>query len=232
MRLHAPSGSATPAVSDRTGGLPCLTCMEPFTSRLVRLSRESRDSRAPSLKSRDEGTHAPRGQRPPLRQRPAGTCVSPLRVSDDVRQRRDGGQASYSSSQSCYRNPFGQHGQGGRCRKVPSTAPDLRTSSRVPRSRLACNPEAEVCKIGAHERHNVENTTLRLQRTHVHAVDESREDGEDRRQKTPRIKSSRVFPVVKTVKCGFLNHCVHFELKPNGKRGKRVRDRVKDRRIR
>ena len=42
----------------------------------------------------------------------SATCVSPLRVTDAGRQRRDGGQASYSSFQPCYRNSFGQHGQG------------------------------------------------------------------------------------------------------------------------
>ena len=124
--------------------------MRPFISRFVRLSRETRDSRAPSLKSRDEGIHSPRGQRRPCVSDVRG-LVCPLRVSDAGRQRRDGGPASYSSFQSCYRNPFGQHRQGSaavaKCHpwflilaRLPGQRrgePRALLTSRVARSRLA-----------------------------------------------------------------------------------------------
>ena len=133
--------------------------MEPFISRLVRLSRESRDSRAPSLKSRDEGTHAPRGQRRPCVRDVRGLVCLPsgsatTAVSDGT------GQASYSSFQPCYRHPLGQHGQGSaavaKCQpwflifeRLPGQRrgePRALLTSRVARSRLALNPEAVACK--------------------------------------------------------------------------------------
>ena len=133
--------------------------MEPFISRLVRLSRESRDSRAPSLKSRDEGTHAPRGQRRP--------CVSDVRglvclpsgsatpaVSDGTGDKPRTPPFSRGTG-SVWTTRTGQR----RCRDVPPKVliferlpgqrrgePRALLTSRVARSRLALNPEAVACK--------------------------------------------------------------------------------------
>ena len=112
------------------GGLPCLACLEPFTSRLVRLSRESRDSRAPSLKSRDEGTHAPRGQRRP--------CVSDEQglVCPPAGQRRRPSATGRGTSLVLLLSAVLQapvrttRTRQRRCREVPSMVPDPRTSSR------------------------------------------------------------------------------------------------------
>ena len=156
MRPHAPSGSVTPAVSDMTGDYLVLPDWSPFISRLVRLSRESRDFRAPSLKSRDEGTHAPRGQRRP--------CVSDVRGLVCL----PSGSATPAVSDGTGDKPRTlplSHATGPvwtgqrRCRDVPPKVliferlpgqrrgePRALLTSRVARSRLALNPEAVACK--------------------------------------------------------------------------------------
>ena len=94
------------------GGLPCLAWLEPFISRLVRLSRESRDPRAPSLKSRDEGTQAPR-------------------VSDALASATGRGTSLVLLLSAVLQEPVRTTQTGQRhCREVPSMVPDPRTSSR------------------------------------------------------------------------------------------------------
>ena len=112
-----------------TGRGTTFSCLNGAIFRLVRLSRESRDSRAPSLKSRDEGTHAPRGQRRP--------CVSDVRglvcllsgsatpaVSDGT-----GDKASYSSFQRYYRFCLDNTDKAAPLSRCATQGPDLRTSS-------------------------------------------------------------------------------------------------------
>ena len=133
--------------------------MEPFISRPVRLSRESRDSRAPSLKSRDEGTHAPRGQRRPcvsdvwgLVCLPSGSATTS--VSDGTGDKPRTPPFSRATG-SVWTTRTGQR----RCRDVPPKVlifarlpgqrrgePRALLTSRVARSRLALNPEAVACK--------------------------------------------------------------------------------------
>ena len=109
-RVPATFGGRAPFPS-RLGCRALLAYMVPFISRFVRLSRESRDSRAPSLKSRDEGIHAA------------------LRVSDAGRQRRDGGQASYFLFQSYYRTCLDNTDRAAPLSRCATQGPDLRTSS-------------------------------------------------------------------------------------------------------
>ena len=114
---------------------------------------------APSLKSRDEGTHAPRGQRRP--------CVSDVRglvclpsgsattsVSDGTGDKPRTPPLSRATG-SVWTTRTGQR----RCRDVPPKVliferlpgkrrgePRALLTSRVARSRLALNPEAVACK--------------------------------------------------------------------------------------
>ena len=121
-------------------------------------------------------------------------CVSPPGQRRRLSATGRGDRPSYSFFQSCYRNPFGQHGQGSAAvvkshpwflifARLPGQRPGeprALLTSRVARSRLAWYLEAVACKVGFHERCHVENTALGRQRARGHAVDENREDGEDR----------------------------------------------------
>ena len=118
----------------------------------------SRDSRAPSLKSRDEGT--PLGVSDALASATCGDlCVSP------PGQRRRPSATGRGTSlvlllSAVLQVLSGQHGQGQRrCRDVPPKVliferlpgqrrgePRALLTSRVARSRLALNPEAVACK--------------------------------------------------------------------------------------
>ena len=155
-----------PLVSDasrqrRDGGLPRLTCLERFISRFVRLSQESRDSRATSLKSGDDSIQAPRGQRRPCVSDVQGLVCPPSGSATPAVSDGTGGQASYSFFQSCYRKPLGQHGQGSAAvimrrpwflilARLPGQRhgePQALLSSRVARRLPTYHPEVEVCKV-------------------------------------------------------------------------------------
>ena len=112
--------------------------------------------------------------------------MSPLRVIDADRPRRDGGQASHSSFQPCYRHPFGQHRQGSaavaKCHpwflilaRLPGQRrgePQALLTSRVARSLPTCHPEVEVCKVWF--------VSAATSRTPSYADDENREDQQER----------------------------------------------------
>ena len=162
MRPHAPSGSATPAVSDRTGDYLVLPDWSPLSPDLYGCPG-SRETLAPSLKSRDEGTHAPRGKRRPCASDVRGLVCLPSGSSTPDVSDGTGGQASYSFFQSCYRHPFGQHRQGSaavakchpwflileRFPRQRRWEPRTLQTSRVTRGRLALNFEAVACKVGS-----------------------------------------------------------------------------------
>ena len=142
-RVSATFGGRAPFPS-RLGCRALLAYVVPSISRFVRLSRETRDSRAPSLKSRDEGIHAPRGQGR------AGTCVPPSgsatpAVSDGTGDR----PRTSSSSRTTGRVWTTRTGQR-RCRDVPPKVlifvrlpgqrrrePRTLQTSRVTRGRLS-----------------------------------------------------------------------------------------------
>ena len=162
MRPHAPSGSVTPAVSDRTGDYLVLPDWSPSSPDLYGCPG-SRETLARPALSREMRGPMPLGVSDALASATCGDLYVSLRVIDAVRQRRDGGQASYSSFQPCYRHPFGQHSQGSaavaKCHPwflilahLPGQRrgePRALLTSRVARSRLALNPEAVACKVGS-----------------------------------------------------------------------------------
>ena len=149
-----------PSATGRGTTLSCLAGA-PFISRLVRLSRESRDPRATSLKSGDDETQAHQGQRHPCVSDVRGLVCLPSRSMTPAVSDGTGGAASYSFFQSCYRNPLGQHGHGSATvimsrpwflifARLPGQRhgePQALPTSRVARSLPTCHPEVEVCKV-------------------------------------------------------------------------------------
>ena len=162
MKPHAPSGSATPAVSDRTGDYLVLPDWSPSSPDLYGCPG-SRETLARPALGRGMIGPMPLGVSDAHASATCGDlCVSPP-GHDAGRQRRDGGQTSYSPFQPCYRHPFGQHRQGSaavaKCHplflileRLPRQRrgePRTLQTSRVTRSRLALNPEAVACKVGS-----------------------------------------------------------------------------------
>ena len=172
-RVPATFGGQAPFPS-KLGCRAPLAYMVPFISRFVRLSRETRDSRAPSQKSRDEGTHAPRGQRRP--------CVS------------DGmGDRPRTSSSSRTTGPVWTTRTGQRrCRDVPPKVlifvrlpgqrrrePRTLQTSRVTRGRLSRDlPRKD--QFGFMSGANVNPMIFRPRRVLGHATFEGCEVGRER----------------------------------------------------
>ena len=159
MRPHASSGSATPAVSDRTGDYLVLPDWSPSSPDLY----GCRETLARPALSREMRGPMPLGVSDTLASATCGDLCLPSGSSTPGRQRRDGGQASYSSFQPCYRHPFGQHRHGSaavaKCHpwflilaRLPGQRrgePRALLTSWVARSRLALKPEAVACKVGS-----------------------------------------------------------------------------------
>ena len=157
MRPHAPSGSATPAVSDRTGDYLVLPVWSPSPPDLHGCPG-SRESLARPALSREMRGPTPLGVSDALASATCGDlCVSPpgQRRGPSATGRGTSLVLLLSAVGSVWTTRTGQR----RCRDVPPKVliierlpgqrrgePRALLTSRVARSRLALNPEAVACK--------------------------------------------------------------------------------------
>ena len=161
MRPHAPSGSATPAVSDRTGDYLVLPGWSPSSPDLYGCPGRREAPARPAL-SRETMGPRPLGVSDTLASVTCGDlCAPPPGQRRRPSATGRGGHSSYSFFQSCYRNPLGQHGEGSATvimshpwflifERLPGQRrgePRALLTSRVARSLPTCHPEVEVCKV-------------------------------------------------------------------------------------
>ena len=99
-----------------------------FFSRLMRGPKAGPGAPASPLSPEKRRT-PPLGVSDALASATCGDFCAPLRVSDAGRQRRDGGQASYSSFQSYYRTCLDNTDRAAPLSRCATQGPDLRTSS-------------------------------------------------------------------------------------------------------
>ena len=160
MRPHAPSGSTTPAFSDRTGDFLVLPDWSPSSPDLYGCPG-SRETLARPALSREMRGPMPLRVSDALASATCGDlCVSP--PGHRRRPSATGREASYSSFQPCFRHPFGQHRQGSaavaKCHPwflILERRPGQRRgeprallTSRFARSRPSLDhPEAVACKV-------------------------------------------------------------------------------------
>ena len=160
MRPHAPSGSATPAVSDSAGDYLVLPRWSPSSPDLCGCPGSRETPARPAL-SREMMGRRPLGVSDTLASVTCGDLCAPPPGHRRRPSATGWGQTSYSFFQSCYRNPLGQHGEGSATvimsrpwflifARLPCQRhgdPQALLASQVARSLPTCHPEVKVCKV-------------------------------------------------------------------------------------